>query len=191
MKLISTLKGFKNYFDLKATLTNKKGTKVIDTVSKSGDFNGKFTFKFNKNELPGKKSKKKSNLMLTIESLNDSDETNLVKKGDSFTFDPLEQSDKFKLKRSKKTTKLSFSPKGNLIESDPEDPTDTDKTGPVFTSPKTVDPIIEGITAGQAVYLAQATDESLPIKYSVTGKDANSFANSNIARLILLCSPER
>ena len=175
MKLVTSLKGFEDYFDLKAILTDKKGKKVIDTVTKNGDFNGKFVFKFGKDELPGKKSKKKSSLKLTIESLNDSDETNLAKNGNFFTFDPLKQSEKFKLKKSRKKPKLSFSPEGDLIDSDPEDPTDGDKTGPVFTSPTTVDPITEGLTAGQVIYLAQATDESLPIKYSVTGKDASSF----------------
>ena len=53
MKFTTRLKGFQDYVDLKATLTDKRGRKVIDTVTRQGDFNGRFTFRFDKSDLPG------------------------------------------------------------------------------------------------------------------------------------------
>ena len=45
MKLITKLKGFKDYSDLEAILSGKKSKNVIDVVTKVGDFNGKFICK--------------------------------------------------------------------------------------------------------------------------------------------------
>ena len=172
MKFTTRLKGFQDYVDLKATLTDKRGRKVIDTVTRQGDFNGRFTFRFNKSDLPGKRRQKKASLKLTIESLNNADETNLSKGGQDFTFDPIKQSSRFKLVKRKRNSSRTLIPDGVLIN--------TDTTGPVFTSPNTVDPITEGNTSGKSIYRAVATDNNPPITYSLGGQDASSFTiNAN------------
>ncbi len=168
MKLVAKLKGFKDYSDLKATLSNKKGNQILDTITHTGDFNGRFVFRFEKGELPGKRKRKKASLKITLESLNDSNEANLFTGGEEFTFSPLKQFKRFRLAKKKKNSSRSFFTQGTLITQE--------TTGPVFTSPTSVDSITEGSTSGTAIYLAAATGNNTPLIYSLTGQDANFLA---------------
>ena len=176
MKFTAKLKGFQIYADLEAKLTNKSGKKVIGTVSEEDEFDGKFVFKFSKKDLPGKKKNKKSNLKLTIESINTAKEANLTSADVDFTFDPLKQTDKFKIPRDNKKSSKSFSVKGERIDDpiDP-DPIDPDTIPPAFTSPSKVDSVKEGTPKETVIYTAKATDASTPITYSLSGNDAADF----------------
>ncbi|WP_028951521.1 cadherin repeat domain-containing protein [Synechococcus sp. CC9616] len=171
MKFTAKLKGFQSYTDLEAKLTNKSGKKVIGIVSEEDEFDGKFVFKFSKKDLPGKKKNKKSNLKLTIESLNTANETNLTSANVDFTFDPIKQSDRFKISRSKNKSSKSFSVLGESIAQ----PTDPDTTPPAFTSASKVDSVKEGTPQETVIYTAEATDASTPITYSLSGNDAADF----------------
>ena len=106
MKFTAKLKGFESYTDLEAKLTNRKGKKIIGSVTEEEEFNGNFIFEFDKEDLPGKK--KKSKLKLIIESLNTAKETNLISEDIDFTFAPTKQSEKFKIKRGKRKSSMSI-----------------------------------------------------------------------------------
>ena len=96
MKVIAKLRKFKNFSGIKATLTDRQGKAIIDTVTKEGGFNGKFIFNFDREDLPGRRRGKRVNLKITFESLNNADEANFRSRNNKFfSFDPLEQSTRF------------------------------------------------------------------------------------------------
>ena len=171
MKFIAKLKGFQSYTDLEAKLTNKSGKKIIGSVSEEEEFNGKFVFKFSKDDLPGKKKDKKSKLKLTIESLNTANETNLTSADVNFTFEPSKQSDKFKISRSKNKSSKSFP----ILAKSVAQPTGPDTTPPAFTSSDKIDSVQEGSAQGTVIYTATSTDDSPPVTYSLSGSDAENF----------------
>ena len=121
MKLVTKLRGFKNYSDLKATLTNRRGNQVIDSISKTGNFNGRFAFRFERGELPGKLRHKRASLKITIESLNKKSEANFLKGDEEFSFAPQRQVQRFRLFKDKKNSSRRFFVQGRMINQDQDD----------------------------------------------------------------------
>ena len=67
-----------------------------------------------------------------------------------------------------------------------------DTTPPVFTSGDTATPIAENSGAGQTVYTAAATDDSLPVTYSLkaTGDHAAFSINASTGAVTLTANPD-
>ena len=179
MKVIAKLRKFKNFSGIKATLTDRQGKAIIDTVTKEGGFNGKFIFNFDREDLPGRRRGKRVNLKITFESLNNADEANFRSRNNKFfSFDPLEQSTRFRLIKRRNRTIKSFLPLGNLIiqkDPDPIKPPTPKDLPPVFSSSNEIDPIVEGTSIGTTIYTALAKDDEGSVTYSLSGSDGEAF----------------
>lgn len=175
MKFIAKLQEFKKYLGMDAEIRNKKGD-LLDSVTINNK--GK-NLKFNFDKDDALLGKKKTKLTISFTDTNGADGNLRKSNGDLSDLSPDSQTFKAKLKREDKKGQTQIILAGTPLNPNPNPnpPTPIDTTPPVFTSGATAS-VQENVASGTTVYTAQATDDSPPLSFSLSGTDSADFSIS-------------